>query len=335
MGRGECIELQQFSTLLFTALVSFVIALIIGPFVIKILHQLKFGQSIRDDGPKSHLKKAGTPTMGGILILISLLGGLMVARRFTPEVLWVLFLTFGAGLIGFIDDMIIIITKKSLGLKARQKLFAQIAVASVAVFFFIRGNYPAAQLIPFTGLPLHFNGYPFAEALFFGFAVFFIVGYSNAVNLTDGLDGLAGGTTAIAALAFGILALLQGHPDLAIFAMALTGACVGFVWFNGPPAQVFMGDTGSLALGAALAGIALFSQTILFLLIIGGVFVAETLSVIIQVASFKTTGKRVFRMSPLHHHFELGGMLEPQIMLRFWVAGLVLGGIGIISYLIK
>jgi phospho-N-acetylmuramoyl-pentapeptide-transferase len=327
--------LPQFTTLLFTALTSFIIALIIGPSVIKILHQLKFGQSIRDDGPKTHLKKAGTPTMGGILILISLLGGLMVARQFTPEVLWVLFLTLGAGLIGFIDDMIIIITKKSLGLKARQKLFAQIAVAAIVVFFFLRGNYPTAQLIPFTDLTLTFSGFALAKGLFFGFAVFFIVGYSNAVNLTDGLDGLAGGTTAIAALAFGILALLQGRTDLAIFAVALTGACIGFVWFNGPPAQVFMGDTGSLALGAALAGIALFSQTILFLLIIGGVFVAETLSVIIQVASFKTTGKRVFRMSPLHHHFELGGMLEPQIMLRFWVAGIVLSGLGIFSYLIK
>jgi phospho-N-acetylmuramoyl-pentapeptide-transferase len=171
--------------------------------------------------------------------------------------------------------------------------------------------------------------------LFMGYAIFFIVGFSNAVNLTDGLDGLAGGTTAFATLALGLLAGFQGHTDLAFFAMALVGACIGFLWFNGPPAQVFMGDTGSLALGAAFAGIALFSGTTLFLPILGGVFVAETLSVIIQVVSFKTYGKRVFRMSPLHHHFELGGMLEPQIMLRFWMVGIVLAVLGVLGFLIR
>jgi phospho-N-acetylmuramoyl-pentapeptide-transferase len=326
--------LPQYAKLLFTALTSFIITMIIGPAVIKILRRLKFGQNIREDGPQSHLKKAGTPTMGGVLILIALLAGLMVNRQFTPAVLGTLGLTLGAGLVGLIDDLIIIVTKKSLGLKARQKLAAQIGVAALATVFLTQSGFSTTQLIPFVGGKLNFPPSLFGNLLFFGFAVFFIVGFSNAVNLTDGLDGLAGGTTAFAMLMMGLLAHLQGHTDLAGFAMALVGACFGFLWFNGPPAQVFMGDTGSLALGAALAGIALFSGTTLFLPIIGGVFVAETLSVIIQVVSFKTSGKRVFRMSPLHHHFELGGMLEPQIMVRFWMVGILLGVLGVLGYLI-
>jgi phospho-N-acetylmuramoyl-pentapeptide-transferase len=327
--------LPLFTKLLFTALASFIIVLLLGRPIIKILHRLKFGQSIREDGPQTHLKKAGTPTMGGVLILIAFLGGLMVNRQFTPAVGWVLFLTFGAGLVGFADDLIIIITKKSLGLKARQKLAGQIAVAGVVTFFLLKTGFPTAQLIPFTKQMLFFPPLLLGKLLFFGYAVFFIVAFSNSVNLTDGLDGLAGGTTAVATLAFGMIAYFQGHTDLAFAAMSLVGACVGFLWFNGPPAQVFMGDTGALALGGALAGIALFSQTTLFSLVIGGVFIAETMSVIIQVVSFKTYGKRVFRMSPLHHHFELGGMLEPQIMLRFWMVGVVLGILGVLGFLIR
>jgi phospho-N-acetylmuramoyl-pentapeptide-transferase len=300
-----------------------------------LLHRLKFGQSIRNDGPQTHLKKAGTPTMGGVLILFSLMLGLLMVRDFSPLVIWLLFLTLSFGLIGLVDDLIIIITKKSLGLTARQKFLAQIIFAALAVFFIIQNHYPTAQLIPFSNLKLTFPTGGFGNPLFFLFAVFVIVAFSNAVNLTDGLDGLAGGTTAIAVLFLGVLALFQHQPDLAVFSFALAGACFGFVWFNGPPAQVFMGDTGSLALGAALAGIALFSQMSLFFVIIGGIFVAENLSVIIQVTSYKTTGKRVFRMSPIHHHFELGGMVEPKIMIRFWIIGIVLGVIGILGYLIK
>jgi phospho-N-acetylmuramoyl-pentapeptide-transferase len=321
--------------LLFAALASFIIALVFGPFTINMLHRFKFGQSIRSDGPQSHLKKAGTPTMGGILILFSLVVGLLIVRAYSPVVLWLLFLTLSFGLIGLLDDMIIIITKKSLGLTARQKLLAQIFFASLAVSFMIHYQLPTAQQIPFTNLRLTFPAGGFGNPIFFLYAVFVIVAFSNAVNLTDGLDGLAGGTTAIAALFLGVLALFQHQPELAVFVFALAGACLGFVWFNGPPAQVFMGDTGSLALGAALAGIAIFSQMSLFFVIIGGIFVAEVLSVTIQVTSFKTTGKRVFRMSPLHHHFELGGMVEPKIMIRFWIIGIVLGVIGILGYLIR
>ncbi len=321
--------------LIFAAFIAFLVSLALGPITIKLLHRLKFGQSIRTDGPQSHLKKAGTPTMGGILILLSLVVGLMFVKAYSPIVQWLTFLTLSFGLIGLVDDLIIIITKKSLGLTARQKLFAQILFAGLAVFFMIRNQFPTSQLVPFADLQLTFPAGGFGNPVFFLYAVFVIVAFSNAVNLTDGLDGLAGGTTAIAALFLGTLTLFQHQPDLAIFAFALAGACIGFVWFNGPPAQVFMGDTGSLALGAGLAGISLFSQMSLFFVIIGGIFVAENLSVIIQVTSYKTTGKRVFRMSPIHHHFELGGMVEPKIMIRFWIIGIVLGVIGILGYLIR
>lgn len=327
--------MAEYITLLITALTAFIISLIIGPYIIRILHQLKFGQSIRDDGPKTHLKKAGTPTMGGILIFIAFISGLLVARPFNQEVIWLLFLTFGSGCIGFIDDLIIIITKKSLGLKARQKLFAQIVIAGIFAFFLIQDQTATTQWVPFTNLKLTFPNLGWGNPLFFIYAVFVIVATSNAVNLTDGLDGLSSGTSAIALIAFMAIAVMQGFTGLAVFAAALAGACIGFIWFNGPPAQVFMGDTGSLALGAAIGGLALFSRTSLFIPIIGGVFLAETLSVIIQVISFKTTGKRVFRMSPLHHHFELGGMLEPQIMLRFWMVGIVLGVLGVIGFIIR
>ena len=320
---------------LLTALVSFIVCLLVGPISIKMLHRLKFGQSIRTDGPQTHLKKAGTPTMGGIFILFSMMVGLLVTGAFTRKVIWLLFLTLSFGLIGFVDDLIIIITKKSLGLKARQKFFAQLVIAGVASVFLLQSRTAVSQLVPFSNLKLTFLHTGLWNPLFCLYAVFIIAGFSNAVNFTDGLDGLAGGTTAIALLVLGALAIFQGQYSVAVFTMSLAGACFGFIWFNGPPAQVFMGDTGSLALGAAVGGIALLSQTSLSLPIIGGIFVAEILSVVIQVASFKTSGKRVFRMSPIHHHFELGGMVEPKIMLRFWIVGMVLGVFGILGYFIK
>lgn len=327
--------MTDFAKLLFAALTSFVVSLLLGPSIIKVLRRLKFGQSIRNDGPQSHLKKAGTPTMGGVLILFSLIVAIIAVRDFNREVLWVLFLTLGFGLVGFIDDLIIIIAKRSLGLKARQKLFAQLVIAGIAITFMIKSGGATSQPIPFSDWVLTFPEFGWGNPLFFLFALFILVGGTNAVNLTDGLDGLAAGTMAIASLAMAGLLLLQNQIDLAVFAVALSGACFGFTWFNGPPAQVFMGDTGSLALGGALGGMALFGRLTLFLPVVGGIFVAETLSVIIQVVSFKTTGKRVFRMSPLHHHFELGGMLEPKIVIRFWMAGVILGVLGILGYLLR
>ncbi len=338
--------MSELARFVIAGITAFVVCLLLGPTVIKILHRLKFGQSVRDDGPQTHLKKSGTPTMGGVLIIIALLIGTLAPGYVTPKVIWVLFLTLGFGLIGFLDDIIIIIKKRSMGLTARQKMFAQIVVASIATTFLLTNHAETAQRIPFTNLMLEFPvlnlsmlKLPFVDILsnifFFVFSVFIMVGFSNAVNLTDGLDGLASGTTAVAAIIMGVFALLQGHNDLTTFAIAIAGACLGFVWFNGPPAQVFMGDTGSLALGGALAGIAMYSQLSFFLLIVGGVFVAETLSVMLQVTSFKFTGKRIFRMAPLHHHFELGGLAETKVMLRLWMVGIVLGGLGILGYIYR
>jgi phospho-N-acetylmuramoyl-pentapeptide-transferase len=327
--------MPEFVKILLGAMAAFITCLVIGPFTIKILHQLKFGQSIRSDGPQTHLKKAGTPTMGGVMILAALIVGLIVAGQFSREVIWLLFLTLSFGLIGFIDDLLIIIRKKSLGLKARQKLFAQFVFAGIVVGFLLQSHFPTSQLIPFTGLKLTFQMSGFGIALFFLFATVCIVGFSNGINFTDGLDGLAGGTTAIALLIMGALTFLQGQYTLTAFAFILAGACFGFIWFNGPPAKIFMGDTGALALGAAFGGIGLFSRLSLFLLIVGGIFIAELLSVIIQVVSYQTSGKRVFRMSPLHHHFELEGMPEPKITIRFWIVGIVLGVLGILGYLAR
>jgi phospho-N-acetylmuramoyl-pentapeptide-transferase len=327
----------QIEFIIISALTAFIACLLVGPFTIKLLKRLKFGQSIREDGPQTHLKKAGTPTMGGVIILFAImvgLIGLLVVHRFTPEVLGLFILTLDFGLVGLVDDLIIIITKKSLGLKARQKLLAQFIISGLVVFYFVwRLRLPTAQFVPFTNLQLTLMPGLAGEILFFLFGMIFITGFSNAVNFTDGLDGLAGGTTAIAAISLGVLCLFQKQFELAVFSFAIAGACFGFVWFNGPPAQVFMGDTGSLALGAGVAGIALISKLALVLPIIGGIFLAELFSVIIQVASYKTTRKRVFRMSPIHHHFELGGMVESQIMIRFWIIGLILGALGLLAVL--
>ena len=242
--------------------------------------------------------------------------------------LWVVFITLAYGGIGFLDDLLIIIRKKSLGLKARHKLLAQVLFAGLLGIYVVHAGVMESILVPFSDLSI-----PMVQPIIVFLTVLFItVGASNAVNLTDGLDGLAAGNTVIAAAAMGILAIQTGQSQLGIFSFAVAGACIGFAWFNSPPAQVFMGDTGSLALGAALAGVALLSKTPLYLGIIGGVFVAETLSVMIQVAAFRLTGRRVFRMSHLHHHFELGGWMESKVVFRFWIAGILLAILGVAGY---
>lgn len=316
--------------ILFAGLFSSLTVIIFGPITIKMLHRLKFGQSIREEGPESHRKKAGTPTMGGILILLGIVVGVFAGAglKWGFPLLWVVFITLAFGGIGFLDDLLIIIRKKSLGLKARHKLLAQVVFAGLLGIYVVHTGAMESILVPFSNLSIPM----FQPVIAFLIVVFITVGASNAVNLTDGLDGLAAGTTVVAAAAMGILAIQTGQTQLGIFSFAVTGACIGFTWFNSPPAQVFMGDTGSLALGAALAGVALLSKTPLYLGIIGGVFVAETLSVIIQVTAFKLTGRRVFRMSPLHHHFELGGWMESKVVFRFWIAGILLGILGIAGY---
>jgi len=312
------------NSLLYPFLLALFIGVILGPMVLPILRRLKFGQSIRDDGPKRHLEKAGTPTMGGLMFLVSFaLATLMFAPK-TLEIFLLLGVTLGYGLIGFLDDYIKVVLKRSLGLRAAQKIVGQLVIALilayVVVFQLDRGT---ELIIPFTQFT-----FDFGLVFYLFFVVFIAIGTSNAVNLTDGLDGLATGITVITAATFALIAFKTGHNDVAIALMALAGACLGFLVFNFHPAKVFMGDTGSLALGGALVTAAVITETELLLPIIGAVYVAETLSVIIQVISFKLTGKRVFRMSPLHHHFELVGWSEKKVVSVFWLSALIFSIIG-------
>ena len=302
--------------LFYAAGLALVIALALGPVLIPILRRLKFGQSIREDGPQRHLAKAGTPTMGGVLILVALTVPSLIFAGKDPRVWLALFITLGHGLVGFLDDFIKVVLKRNLGLKARQKLLGQVimavALAFIATTYFGRGT---DLWIPFLGVTLDFG------PLYYVLIFLVLIGTTNAVNLTDGLDGLAAGTTIIAASAYAVIALSFGQQPLAVFCVSLAGAVLGFLRYNAHPAKVFMGDTGSLALGGALAAVAVLTKTELLLIIVGGVFVIETLSVIIQVLSFKSTGRRVFKMSPIHHHFELSGWSETKVVTVFWLAG--------------
>lgn len=307
--------LQQ---VLLAAIVAAGFVLITGPFFIPELHKLKFGQSIREEGPKSHQKKSGTPTMGGIMIILGITLGTLAAAPWTPEVLLAVFIMLGHFVLGFLDDYIKVVKKRNLGLKARQKLAGQILIAIVTM-------YVATQVLGIDtdiwipGLDENVS----LGVLYYPLVLFVLVGTSNAVNLTDGLDGLASGTVAIAASAFAAVSVLTGHEDLSYFCVAMAAACLAFLRFNAHPAKVFMGDTGSLALGGALAAVGILTHTELLLVVIGFVFVCEALSVIVQVISFQTTGKRVFRMSPIHHHFELGGWSEWKVVTVFWCVGLI------------
>ena len=310
---------MELGTLLQAAAFSLIIVLILGPFVIPELHKLKFGQSIRDEGPKSHQKKSGTPTMGGIMLVLAITAASLLTSGGDPKVLLALFVLIGHCVIGFIDDYIKVVKKRNLGLKAKQKLAGQILMAVVVTYIGTNWLGMTTDLwIPVLGhnLDLSFGYY---------ILVFFVlVGTTNAVNLTDGLDGLAAGTVAVAAIAYAAICMWFRMTALAAFCAAVAAACIGFLRFNAHPAKVFMGDTGSLALGGALAAAAILTKTELLLIIVGGVFVAEALSVIIQVISFQTTGKRVFLMSPVHHHFELKGWPETKVVHVFWFAGVVL-----------
>lgn len=313
--------LQQ---VLVAAIVAAGFVLVTGPFFIPELHKLKFGQSIREEGPKSHQKKSGTPTMGGIMIILGITLGTLAAAPWTPEVLLAVFIMLGHFVLGFLDDYIKVVKKRNLGLKARQKLAGQILIAVVTM-------YVATQVLGIDtdiwipGLDANVS----LGVLYYPLVLFVLVGTSNAVNLTDGLDGLAAGTVAIAASAFAVVSVLTGHGNLSYFCVAMAAACLAFLRFNAHPAKVFMGDTGSLALGGALAAVGILTHTELLLVVIGFVFVCEALSVIIQVISFQTTGKRVFRMSPIHHHFELGGWSEWKVVTVFWCVGLLASVLGL------
>lgn len=324
MGGGSKVLAQ---VIFFTILLGFLITVLLSPIFIPFLRRLKFGQSIREEGPKSHQKKTGTPTMGGVMILLSIIvTTLVMTEKFsepTIQTFLLLFVTLGFGLLGFLDDFIKVVLKRNLGLTSKQKLLGQILISIVFYFILKQNNFSTALEIPFTN-------YSFELGYFYAlFIVFWLVGFSNAVNLTDGLDGLVSGTTAVAFGAFAVLAWNQSQFEVSIFSVAVVGAVLGFLVFNAHPAKVFMGDTGSLALGGAIASIAILTKLEIILIIIGGVFVIETLSVILQVISFKTTGKRIFRMSPLHHHYELIGWSEWRVVVTFWSVGLLFAIIGI------
>lgn len=312
----------------YTILMGFLITVLLSPIFIPFLRRLKFGQSIREEGPQSHQKKTGTPTMGGIVILLSITAAtlIMTSKFSEPSVkTWLLlFVTLGFGLLGFLDDFIKVVMKRNLGLTSLQKLIGQIII-SVIFYFIYRQTDKFVPDISIPGTDISFN-----VGWFYMFIIiFWLVGFSNAVNLTDGLDGLVSGTSAIAFGAYAVLAWNQSQYDIAIFSVAVVGAVLGFLVFNAHPAKVFMGDTGSLALGGAIATIALLTKLELLLVIVGLVFVIETLSVILQVASFKMTGKRIFKMSPLHHHYELVGWSEWRVVVTFWSVGLLCAILGI------
>jgi len=317
------------NVLIITIIAAFLIAVLIGPLFIPVLRRLKFGQSIREEGPQSHQKKAGTPTMGGSIIILALIFTVLKFAVLSDEVYFLLLVTLGYGLIGFLDDFIKIVKKRNLGLTAKQKFAAQIMLAIGAYTLLLKMGHDTSLHLPGTPWNIELG------FLYFPFLVFLLVGTTNAVNITDGLDGLLAGTGAIAFGAYAIIAWLSSDPDTAIFSAAVVGAVLGFLVFNAHPARVFMGDTGSLALGGALAGIAILTKTELLLAVIGGVFVVETLSVIMQVISFKTRGKRIFKMSPLHHHFELTGWSEWRVVVTFWLVGMMFAGLGVYLEVMK
>jgi phospho-N-acetylmuramoyl-pentapeptide-transferase len=324
------------------ALTALLLVLLLGPWVIRRLRRLQVGQFIREEGPEAHHSKAGTPTMGGLLILAGIVVPTLLWGDLTNRNIWILlFATVACGLIGFADDYLKVVRKRNLGLPGRHKLIGQIAVGLIV-------GLTVYALAGAGGEPERFSTrvvFPFIKQLmpdiglfYVGFATLVVVGASNAVNLTDGLDGLAIGTTLIAGAAFTGLAYLTGHAvfsryldllyipgsgEVTVFCGALVGASMGFLWWNCYPAQVFMGDVGSLSLGGALGTVAILIKQEFLLFAVGGLFVVEALSVILQVGSFRLTGKRIFRMAPLHHHFELLGWKEPQIIIRFWIVAFI------------
>jgi phospho-N-acetylmuramoyl-pentapeptide-transferase len=337
----------------FATLTALLIGLLIGPYLIEKLREFQIGQYIREDGPKDHQKKAGTPTMGGLLICVAILVPTLLWSDLSNPLVWLAILALvGFGGIGFADDYLKVVHKRNLGLTARVKFTAQIGVASlIAIFLLVlrkEGEYSTRLMVPFVkrfrpDLVLHSIHHvphlgPLAFLIFVLFTVIVLVGSSNAVNLTDGLDGLAIGCAIIAAGALAALTYISGNvvfadylglqrmplvSELTVFCGSMVGASIGFLWYNAHPAEVFMGDVGSLALGGAIGTVAVIIKQELLLPFIGGVFVLEALSVMLQVGSYKLRKKRIFKMAPIHHHFELMGWSESKVIVRFWIAALV------------
>ncbi|MNO76969.1 Phospho-N-acetylmuramoyl-pentapeptide-transferase [compost metagenome] len=315
---------MDFGLILLTIGVSFILAVILAPLLIPLLRRMKFGQQIRDEGPKSHLKKAGTPTMGGIVIVLAFTLAFLKFSVVNTDFYVLLVATLGFGLVGFLDDYIKIVFKRSLGLTPRQKLFGQLLFAGIVCALLISKGHSTAIGIPGTNFSFDWGAW-----FYYPFIILMMLAISNAVNFTDGLDGLLSGVSAIAFGAYAVIAIQATSIPAAVCAAAMIGAVLGFLVFNAHPAKVFMGDTGSLGIGGAIAAIAIVTKSELLFLVIGGIFVIEMLSVVLQVLSFKTRGKRIFKMSPIHHHFELSGWSEWRVVVTFWAVGLLLAGIGL------
>lgn len=303
--------------------IAFLFSVVLGPVFIPLLRRLKFGQEIREDGPKTHLKKKGTPTMGGIVIMLAVMISFFRFADFSDEFWVLLTASLGLGIVGFLDDYIKIVFKRSLGLTAKQKLFGQLFFSVIVCYLLFKMGHSTALLVPGTAFSFDLGWF------YYPFVVIILIGASNAVNFTDGIDGLLSGTSAIAFSAFTLIALKLAEYDAAIFSAAMIGAVLGFLVYNAHPAKIFMGDMGSLGIGGGIAAVAILTKTELLLVIIGGVFVLEMLSVIIQVTSFKLRKKRVFKMSPIHHHFELSGWSEWKVVSVFWSVGILFALIGI------
>lgn len=314
---------MDFSVVLITMGAAFLLSVILSPLLIPLLRRMKFGQQIRAEGPAAHQKKKGTPTMGGIIILLALAIAFYRFAETGPEFYILLVAALGSGFVGFLDDYIKIVFKRSLGLTALQKLAGQLLVAGAVCWMLAAGGHDTSVYFPPFDFALDLSWF------YYPFLILFMLGFSNAVNFTDGLDGLLSGTGAIAFGALCIIAMYRTEPEVAVFSAAMIGALLGFLVFNAHPAKVFMGDTGSLGIGGGLAAAAALTKTELILVVIGGIFVVEILSVVLQVISFKTRGKRIFKMSPIHHHFELSGWSEWRIVVTFWATGLIFAAFGI------
>lgn len=313
------------SSLTLGLILSFIISLVIGPIVIPVLRRLKFGQNIRKEGPKSHLKKAGTPTIGGVIFVIStVIVMIVMGFKFNDEAMIALYSLLAFGFIGFLDDVLKIIKKENEGLKAWQKMFL-LVVFSTAIAIYGYVNLGTGLRVPFTEIKLPLG------VLYIPFVIVYYAGATNAVNLTDGLDGLASTVSVLVLTFFAVASFIMKHDSLAVFSITLAGGLLGFLKFNAYPAKVFMGDTGSLAIGGAIATIALILELPLILVIVGGIYVFETVSVILQVSSYKLRGKRLFKMAPIHHHFEQVGWSEVKIVTIFSIVTAILCFIGFMA----
>lgn len=313
--------------LTYTTLIALILVLIMGPVFLPALHKFKFGQTVRDDGPQSHLKKNGTPTMGGVMIIIAIFVTTLLRSKINTDLIIAILCMFGFGMIGFLDDFIIIRKKRSLGLTPKQKIIMQVILSFVISFYRYNSIGDGTQFtVPFLQSGINIG------IFYIPIMMIAIIGTVNAVNLTDGLDGLASGITAIVSVFFVLFALLvSNNIEVSQMAAATFGACIGFLWFNVNPAKVFMGDTGSMALGGAVISFAVFTNSVLIIPIVGGIYFAEALSVMIQVMYFRRTKKRIFKMAPLHHHYEQCGWPETKVVFIFWIVSVILSLLGIIA----